>query len=86
MKITFVLKHISFTNVTDMVLVMQNIMDISHILLIIERENPVPKVSPLHSEEYEIAFVIRVKDNYSERKYGFWAPSPSENNETNNSE
>jgi hypothetical protein len=44
-------KHISVTNVTDMVLVMQNIMDISHIELIIEIENPVPKISLFHSEK-----------------------------------
>jgi hypothetical protein len=85
-KITSVHKHISFTSEIDRVLVMQNIMDISHKLLIIEIENPRPKICLLHSEEYETDFVIEVKDNYCERKCGIWAPAPCEHNETNNSE
>jgi|APFre7841882724_1041349.scaffolds.fasta_scaffold58346_2 hypothetical protein len=38
-------KHVMFARVTDMVLVIQNSMDISHILLIFYRENPVLKIS-----------------------------------------
>ena len=86
MKITSVHKHISFTSEIDRVLVMQNIMDISHKLLIIEIENPVPKMCLSHSKKHEIAYVITVKDNNSERKCGIRAPTPGEPNETNTSE
>jgi hypothetical protein len=78
MNITSVLKHISFTLEIDMVLLLQNIKDIWHILRIIEIENPVPKMCLSHSEKHEIAYVITVKDNNSERKCGIRAPTPGE--------
>jgi hypothetical protein len=64
----------------------KNIMDVWHLLRIIEIETPVPKLCISHSEKHEIAYVITVKDNNSERKCGIRAPTPGEHNETNTSE
>lgn len=51
-----------------------------------EGNNNPEKISPSHFNEYEIAFVLTVKDNNSEKKCGIRGPGLGENNETNNSE